>query len=64
MPDLMMNCRDCSTPFTFSEGEQKFYEEKGFAAPVRCGECRRRRKAEKMLNGGTTSMVNARRPGW
>ena len=40
-------CRDCGKEFTLTVGEQNFYEEKGFAEPVRCKECRDKRKAEK-----------------
>ena len=40
-------CRDCGKEFTLTVGEQNFYEEKGFAEPVRCKECRDRRKAER-----------------
>lgn len=40
-------CKDCGNEFTLTVGEQNFYEEKGFAEPVRCKECRNRRKAER-----------------
>ena len=45
MQDKIIKCRNCGKEFTFTVGEQKFYEEKGFAAPVRCKECRDARKA-------------------
>ncbi len=48
MPAQTLTCRDCSSSFTFTEGEQAFYQEKGFTAPIRCPDCRRRRKADKM----------------
>ena len=38
-------CRDCGKEFTLTVGEQNFYEEKGFAEPVRCKECREAKKA-------------------
>lgn len=47
MEDKKIVCRNCGTEFIFTVGEQKFYEEKGFAEPVRCKECRNKRKAEK-----------------
>ena len=31
---------------TFTEGEQQFYQEKGFSNPVRCAECRKARKQQ------------------
>ncbi len=51
MPDQTLTCTDCSTQFTFTEGEQTFFQEKGFTPPTRCPDCRRRRKAEKMNSG-------------
>lgn len=45
--DKKIICRDCGKEFTLTVGEQNFYEEKGFAEPVRCKECRDRRKAER-----------------
>lgn len=51
MPDQTLVCRDCNAEYVFTEGEQAFYQEKGFSAPIRCSECRRRRKAEKMSGG-------------
>lgn len=38
-------CRDCGTNFTFTAGEQAFYQQKGFQhEPVRCPNCRRSKK--------------------
>jgi len=52
MPDTTLHCTDCNNQFTFTEGEQDFFSQKGFTPPTRCPECRRRRKAEKMNSGG------------
>lgn len=38
-------CKDCGKDFTLSVGEQKFYEEKGLSHPIRCKDCRLKRKA-------------------
>ena len=39
--DKTLTCRDCGNPFTFTEGEQAFFAEKGFTnEPGRCPECR------------------------
>lgn len=38
-------CKDCGKDFTLSVGEQKFYEEKGLSHPIRCKECRVKRKS-------------------
>ena len=51
MPDQTLTCSDCSSSFVFTEGEQAFFQDKGFTPPTRCADCRRRRKAEKMSNG-------------
>lgn len=45
--DKVIVCQDCGQEFTFTEGEQKFYAERGFADPVRCKACRVARKAKK-----------------
>lgn len=51
MPDKTIECRDCGDDFTFSEGEQAFYAEKGFTNdPVRCPSCRRAKKAQREAN--------------
>ena len=46
MQDKTLNCRDCSSTFTFTAGEQEFYAEKGFTnEPTRCPDCRKAKKA-------------------
>ena len=48
--DKTIVCKDCGKEFIFTVGEQEFYKEKGFTnEPVRCKECRDKRKAEKMV---------------
>lgn len=45
MSDKTIICKDCNKEFIFTEGEQAFYEEKGFEnEPVRCPDCRKKRK--------------------
>lgn len=46
MENMKIKCRNCGNEFEFTVGEQKFYEERGFATPVRCKECREARKAK------------------
>lgn len=49
MDDKKIICKDCGKEFIFTVGEQEFYKEKGFENdPVRCPDCRRARKAQKM----------------
>lgn len=44
--DQTMTCRDCGQPFTWTAGEQEFYQTKGFAnPPSRCPNCRQAKKA-------------------
>ena len=56
MSDLNLKCADCKGDFVFTEGEQKFYNTKGFSAPRRCPDCRainKRKKQEREQNGGS-----------
>ena len=49
MEDKKILCKDCGKEFVFTVGEQEFYKEKGFENdPVRCPDCRRARKSQKM----------------
>lgn len=51
MTDKTIVCKDCGNEFVFTEGEQAFYEEKGFTnEPVRCASCRRARKQNRNNN--------------
>ena len=43
--DKTMTCRDCGKQFTFTAGEQEFYQSRGFSAPTRCADCRAARKS-------------------
>jgi len=46
--DKSIQCSDCGIEFTFSTGEQEFYQTKGFTnEPKRCPECRRANKAKR-----------------
>ena len=47
MPDITLTCRDCGQPFTFTEGEQDFYNSKGYSQPTRCASCRAIKKAQR-----------------
>jgi|SRR5436309_15793307 len=45
--DRNLTCSDCGSSFVFTAGEQRFYQEKGFAhEPRRCKECRSKKKSE------------------
>jgi CxxC-x17-CxxC domain-containing protein len=51
--DRQIACLDCGQEFTFTAGEQEFYEQRGFTeAPKRCPSCRAVRKAQRQSAGG------------
>lgn len=52
MGDKQITCADCGQSFTFSAGEQDFYQQKGMSEPKRCKECRAAKKAERGGGGG------------
>ena len=46
--DKVLNCKDCNKEFTFTAGEQEFFERKGLQnEPTRCPECRIQRRKQK-----------------
>ena len=45
--DKELICTDCKRPFTFTSGEQKYYETLEFTPPKRCKPCRDMRKAKR-----------------
>ncbi len=51
MSDRTLTCRDCGQAFTFTAGEQAFYQERGFSEPQRCQSCRATRKAQRSASG-------------
>ncbi|HUP27197.1 MAG TPA: zinc-ribbon domain containing protein [Chloroflexia bacterium] len=52
MADKTLTCRDCGNTFTFTEGEQAFYMQKGFSEPIRCNDCRQAKRAQNRSGGG------------
>jgi CxxC-x17-CxxC domain-containing protein len=51
MADKTLTCRDCGNTFTFTEGEQDFYSQKGYSEPMRCPDCRAAKKAARSSGG-------------
>ena len=47
MADKQLVCKDCGNEFVFSEKGQQFFAEKGFSDPIRCKDCRTKRKEAK-----------------
>jgi DNA-directed RNA polymerase subunit RPC12/RpoP len=52
--DKTITCSDCGAQFVWTADEQDFYQQKGFNAPMRCKDCRAKRKAdyERKQQGG------------
>src|ERR687891_1582091 len=51
LTDRTITCRDCGEAFTFTAGEQAFYQERGSSEPQRCANCRAERKAQRAASG-------------
>ena len=50
--DKTIQCRDCGASFTFSSGEQEFYQQRGLEhEPQRCPECRLARRRDRDRTG-------------
>jgi len=57
--DKSIQCSDCGTTFTFSAGEQEFFQTKGFTnEPKRCPQCRRANKMQRRGSNGQDSYSN------
>ena len=51
--DKVMTCRDCGEQFTWTAGEQEFYQSRGLLnPPTRCPSCRAARKSAQGGGGG------------
>ena len=49
--DKSLRCSDCGATFTFTSGEQEFFQTKGFTnEPKRCPACRQAKKLERSGN--------------
>lgn len=51
MPDKNVTCKDCGQEFVFTEGEQKFFQQKGYTEPKRCKPCRDAKKQANKSQG-------------
>ena len=61
--DKSLQCSDCGTTFTFTAGEQEFFDSKGYTnEPKRCPECRQGRKAERYGRGSSGGSGYGRGP--
>jgi CxxC-x17-CxxC domain-containing protein len=58
--DKVLVCKDCGKEFTFTAGEQEFFNSKGFTnEPSRCPECRGARKNQNNSRSGERQMYPA-----
>ncbi|MQG73487.1 MAG: zinc-binding protein [SAR202 cluster bacterium] len=59
--DKTLVCRDCGGEFTFTAGEQEFYQQRGLLhEPARCPNCRSERRRSRMgFDGGPRQMYPA-----
>ena len=59
--DKTLVCRECANEFTFTEGEQEFYQQRGLVhEPARCQTCRAdRRKTQAGSDSGPREMYPA-----
>lgn len=47
LQDKTLTCQECGQSFTFTAGEQEFYQSKGYTnEPRRCPTCRQARKSQ------------------
>src|SRR5258708_25683425 len=61
--DQTLSCRDCQQAFTFTAGEQEFYESRGMTnAPSRCPECRAAHKQSNRVQRAFSGGVGGRVP--
>jgi uncharacterized membrane protein YsdA (DUF1294 family) len=51
MADKTINCVASGQEFTWSEGEQRFYKERGLSRPKRCSSCRTRPRSAGRSDG-------------
>lgn len=44
MSDKRIACRECGAEFTFTVGEQEWFQERNLVEPKYCSDCRKKRK--------------------
>ena len=53
LQDKTLQCSECGASFTFTVGEQEFYQSKGYTnEPKRCPTCRQTRRSERGGDSG------------
>lgn len=57
--DRVVLCRDCRQEFTFSAGEQRFFEQRGLQSPRRCSVCREEKRKQGTYGSQVVSVDSA-----
>ena len=65
LKDRILVCRQCGKDFTFTDGEQERYSDKGWSEPRRCPQCRSaRRKMDVRVCSGCAAELSKEKPGY
>ncbi len=54
--DQILECIECRRNFTFTIGEQRYFDSKGLSTPKRCPQCRLRRRLTLVRDNGGAAM--------
>lgn len=61
--DKTLTCQDCAQTFTFTAGEQDFFQQKGYTnEPRRCPSCRQTRRSDSGSGSSSSSGSFSRGP--
>lgn len=52
LSDKKLTCVDCGSEFTFTSGEQGYFQSKALSEPKRCPECRAARRLRIVPDSG------------
>lgn len=57
--DITIVCKDCGKEFVFEAGQQRHFDSLGFTnQPVRCQDCRNKKKDQRNSNNNNTRNFN------
>lgn len=49
MQERILRCQDCCCEFVFTERQQEHFAQRGWAAPIRCPNCRASKKQREQM---------------
>jgi hypothetical protein len=67
MNEAVKICRECGAEFTMDDRQIKFYEDKDYAVPVRCPDCRKKKRQMESIpckDCGTVFFMNGLEMEW